>query len=131
VRLVGRLGKDAVSVPATCDDQRPEASGAWRPLTDLAQSRPSTPDLSPLSACLRLLPEPRPLTDSRDRPDRFTFEGRLVHPTHWHGPERLSGHWWRDPYDRDYYWVATLEGYALWLFRSRHEGRWFLHGWLD
>tara|TARA_B100000530_G_scaffold317751_1_gene249031 strand:+ start:244 stop:477 length:234 start_codon:yes stop_codon:yes gene_type:complete len=77
------------------------------------------------------LPEPRLITDSRDRPDRISFEGRLVHLTHWHGPERLSGHWWSDPYDRDYYWVSTQEGFALWLFRTRDKARWFLHGWLD
>ena len=114
-----------------CDEQRPEASGAWEPLTDLAQSVSTEPDVAPLSACLRLLPEPRPLRHTQDRPDHLTFEGRPVHLTDWHGPERLSGHWWSDLYDRDYYWVSTQEGYALWLFRARRDGRWFLHGWLD
>jgi protein ImuB len=131
IRLVGRLGKGAVRVPGLCDERRPEASGAWHVLTDLDRPQPPAPEQPALSACLRLLPEPRALTDSVERPDRLSFEGRVVHPTHWHGPERLSGHWWSDLYDRDYYWVSTREGFALWLFRARREGRWFLHGWLD
>ena len=131
VRLIGRLGKDGVRVPMGCDEQRPEGAGAWRSLADLSPHNSPTSAMTPLSARLRLLPEPRLLTDSRDRPDRISFEGRLVHLTHWHGPERLSGHWWSDPYDRDYYWVSTQEGFALWLFRTRDKARWFLHGWLD
>ena len=134
VRLTSRLGKEGVHVAQRVDEQRPEEAGRWRPITrptsrDAASQPPAHP--TAIGACLRVLPSPRLLASSGPRPDRVTFAGRSHHLLAWHGPERLSGQWWRAPYDRDYYWVTTRQGHALWLFRARDDGRWFLHGWLD
>ncbi|MCM2322655.1 MAG: hypothetical protein NDJ90_05290, partial [Oligoflexia bacterium] len=55
----------------------------------------------------------------------------------WEGPERLSGEWWREPFDRDYYRVATESGERLWVFRDRRDrrgasgGALYLHGYFD
>ena len=133
VRLLGRLGKGAVKTPVLRDAHSPEASGDWLTPGEAKESerKPGTPALGPPLACLRLLPTPEALGDQDERPDRVYLLNRHLTPTHFHGPERISGQWWSAPYDRDYYWVSTEEGFALWLFRSRVEKRWFLHGWLD
>jgi protein ImuB len=48
------------------------------------------------------------------------------------GPERIATGWWRgQDIERDYYVAATDQGTRLWIFRSRHDGRWFLHGCFD
>jgi hypothetical protein len=49
----------------------------------------------------------------------------------WIGPEVLSGHWWSEPYRRDYYWAISANQLVLWLFKDQETERWFLHGWLD
>ena len=131
VRLLGRLGKGAVTTPFVREEQAPEDAGGWATLNALEKPvndsyRPHTP-----AACLRLLPSPRELKSEGLRPDQLSLDGRLLTLTQWHGPERISGKWWSAPYDRDYYWVSTAEGFALWLFRARRDKRWFLHGWLD
>ena len=133
VRLSARLPGDAITTPRLCDDHRPESTGRWTGIH--LPSPASPPELSPPSdrlGCLRLLPSPRQLkSDHRTRPTHVPFARRILHPTGWHGPERLSGHWWSARYARDYYWVTTREGWALWLFLDGHTGHWFLHGWLD
>ena len=47
-----------------------------------------------------------------------------------HGPERLSGDWWReDAYARDY-WRCTVAGEGdVLLYRDTTS--WFLQGWYD
>ena len=47
------------------------------------------------------------------------------------GPERLSGEWWEEPYDRDYFEVLTEGGGLFWLFYDRLARQWFLHGIFD
>jgi protein ImuB len=45
------------------------------------------------------------------------------------GPERIETGWWREcPLRRDYFRVDTARGQRLWLFQSRDEGSWFVHG---
>jgi len=130
VRLASRLSGDAIGTPTLHDEQRPEQAGGWRSLTTTVRhDHGDESDRRP--GCLRLLPSPRALERLGARPERIALRGQVLHPTQWLGPERLSGHWWMSPYDRDYYWVSTREGWALWLFRDRPSGHWFLHGWLD
>lgn len=47
------------------------------------------------------------------------------------GPRRVSGDWWREPFDRDYFQVATADRGLYWLFRDLRENRWYLHGVFD
>lgn len=47
------------------------------------------------------------------------------------GPRRLSGEWWQNPFERDYFEVLTSDGGLFWIFYSRPEGQWFLQGVFD
>jgi protein ImuB len=62
----------------------------------------------------------------------MTWEGlshRIVR--HW-GPERIETGWWRaTDVRRDYYRVELSGGLWLWIFRTRSEGTWFVHGLFD
>ncbi len=135
-RIEGRLGEGAVVTAEARDEHRPEAAGVWRTVHEGAADPPDPLGLSPgrgPAACLRLLEEPAPA--------RSAGQGELhingasgshrVSVSAWHGPERLSGHWWGDPYDRDYYWAAATDGRLFWVYRDRRAGGWFVHGWLD
>lgn len=159
-RLQARLGEDVVVTPGVRADHRPESRSAWMPVTPEvlgarngasgagagppgahagmpeAAAALSETSTTGLPAVLRLLPEParvrvrseadRPieLWDDRGRHDLVAAEG----------PERLSGDWWKDRYQREYFRVCTSGGELLWLFREyRRSGelRWWLHGWWD
>jgi nucleotidyltransferase/DNA polymerase involved in DNA repair len=150
-RLCGRLGEEAVSVAEIHDEYRPEEHGRWVSLlkaTAMAEplrtrgkrrpkalEKPSPPPLRRLNmpfVRLRLL-EPSKKIERIDE-QRFLLngmgEGRLM-VRKWHGPERLSGHWWKDGYDRDYYWALASDKRLFWIYQERNRGHWFLHGWLD
>ena len=136
-RIEGRLGEGAVVTAQARDEHRPEAAGAWRTVHEGADVDPQDPLVLTrrprLAACLRLLEQPAPA--------RAAEQGELhipgvagshrVQVSSWHGPERLSGHWWGDAYDRDYYWAAATDGRMFWVYRDRQAGAWFVHGWLD
>lgn len=92
---------------------------------------------------LRLTIEPATASDPTALPERIAWSGagtpgdspervcraRIVRG--W-GPERLAVGWWRDaPIDRDYYRAETDRGERLWIYRSRPDDTWFLHGWFD
>lgn len=115
-RLTGRLGEERVGRPGLRDTHRPERVGVWR--------REGAPPEATLRAaastlgCARLLEVPRPLRE----PPRAV--ARV-------GPERLSGHWWEDRWDREYWWVQDESGRVWWLFQDRRDGSWWVHGWLD
>jgi protein ImuB len=112
-RLVARLGEEAVWNLGLVADHRPEK--AWRRLP---------PDAAmPVSGGRRarrpvwLLDPPRPLP----RP-----------PAVRGAPERIEAGWWDgEGAARDYYLAdpeGNAEGARLWVYRDRHDGRWFLHG---
>ncbi|MDP6947000.1 MAG: hypothetical protein QF464_22815, partial [Myxococcota bacterium] len=69
VRLTGRLGSDAVSIPVIHHERRPEQAGRWRSLAGANRDRPRAPRCPPVvtiahaetMGCLRLLPSPRAL----------------------------------------------------------------------
>lgn len=140
VRLTGRLGEAAVVHSVVMDDHRPERRGRWRPVAGnrdpIANGGAATPvraaGPTSLRACLRLLPRPTPAAPRRDGCLQLSGAdlGNVAVRT-WHGPERLSGQWWDDAYDRDYYWALARDGRAFWVYRDRVRGGWFLHGWLD
>ncbi len=141
-RLTGRFGEGAVAVPVAVDTWRPERAGIWRPVAEAgaAAATGAAPSEAPaeaadgdVSACVRLLPEPAPVRLDAERRQVFGARARgPVTVTAWRGPERLSGEaWGEDPWDRDYFWLLTAEAGALWVYRDRRAGGWFLHGWLD
>jgi len=146
-RLAGRLGRRAVVRCRLQRDAQPELAyaaeplvgGAPRPLKRKTHPRPlkrvfaKGAGMGPLDRPLYLLRRPAPLETLAVVPDgppiQFRRGGqRHVVARHW-GPERIETGWWRGQSAwRDYYRVETTEGHRFWLFRRRHDGRWFLHG---
>jgi protein ImuB len=156
-RLSNRLGAKSVLRPRLWPDAQPEfayryetwlvsrrvvsgglVSGEWSssrtahqtPDTkhhSLLTTHPTTPRPSSLAshpsplAVMSVIPGGPPL--------RFQWQGQdHVVAQSW-GPERIETGWWRDrDVRRDYYLVETTAGKRFWLFRTRGDERWFLHG---
>jgi len=43
--------------------------------------------------------------------------------------ERIESGWWDGGDIRRDYYRATLAQAEAWVFQSRDDGRWYLHGW--
>lgn len=122
--------------PEARDTHRVEETGTWvsaDPITLASAPLPPPPSAdSTAPAVLRLLkaPEPVEVEAPHGLPDAIWWRGRRLTLASAHGPERLSGDWWRgDGYARDYWrCVAEEEGQML-LFCA--EARWFVQGWYD
>ena len=86
----------------------------------------------PAPAVLRLLPSPDPVDVELPRgvPAAVWWRNRRIDIVRAHGPERLSGDWWRgDGYARDYWrCTATPDGDVL-LYHT--DAGWYLQGWYD
>ena len=83
-----------------------------------------------------LLPRPARITVLSLVPDgppiQFCWFGVEYRVTCSSGPERIETGWWRGAdVCRDYYVVTTQLGTRYWLFRSRDDGYWYLHGCFD
>jgi protein ImuB len=152
-RLQGRWGLEAVVRPEAVDSHRPEKTGRWEPVdlmseltrrglrrngsggvgkVDGAVSERSDASGTP-SLVLRLWPRPQPL-EVRIEAGGI---GAVAPNGSWRavrtlqGPERLSGDWWEDHYQREYYRVGTVAGELLWVFYDPRCRKWFWHGWWD
>ena len=157
-RLSARLGREALFAAASVDRHRPEAAyeplafagkrregertgrarrrragGPGRSLPAAAASDASPPPLGDLVRPTRLLARPEPLVALGEggRLTDLRFGGRTVRVLALSPPERLSGEWWGDRFDRDYH-RARLEGLGdCWIFRDAGDGRLWLHGFFD
>ena len=121
-RLSNRLGGQHVRGLRCQADHRPEL--AWRlcapgevgelPDGSVQQGRVQPP---------WLLPQPRPLSEHRGRP-QYGGPLRLENL-----PQRIEAGWW-DGFDitRDYFVAHSPAGERLWVFRDRRGGGWYLHG---
>ena len=129
VHLMRRLGAAAVTVPLLHDERCPERSGVWVPF---GTSTAHPHGASPINSGMRLLDPPLVISCAPgQRPSQIVTAQWSAMIRAWHGPERLSGHWWTQGYDRDYYWASTTQGQTLWIYRDREEKKWVLQGWLD
>ena len=150
-RLRARLGEEAVAWPRPRAIHKPESRSRWRPAASVetpeeqrVRSAPSPGTAGLVSgegafeSALHLLPEPVEV-DVRTEDGLLTeiHEAGEVHPLIvTEGPERISGDWWKEPYQREYYRACTGDGELLWLFREREvrgrgEVRWWLQGVYD
>ncbi|MEP6834312.1 MAG: hypothetical protein ABJB74_13030, partial [Gemmatimonas sp.] len=83
-------------------------------------------------AALRLLEKPEPVVvqSMNSEPRVVNWRDRRLQFVSTHGPERLSGDWWRaDGFARDY-WRCTVAGEGDLLIYRDAVG-WFLQGWYD
>lgn len=140
---------DVVVHPQSRDTHRTEEAGAWMPADAIALASAPLPTsrgtgagasaveapvghTPPAPAVLRLLPAPDPVDVELPRgiPAAVWWRGRRIDIVHTHGPERLSGDWWRgDGYARDY-WRCTASPDGDFLLYHTEAG-WYLQGWYD
>jgi nucleotidyltransferase/DNA polymerase involved in DNA repair len=151
---------DVVVHPEARDTHRPEETGLWTPADAItlasaplpvvpasvvpvvptpvvpapaprASAVPAVPPPAP-PAVLRLLPAPDPVDVElpHGTPAAIWWRGRRVDLAAAHGPERLSGDWWRgDGYARDYWRCTAPTDGDLLLYHT--DGGWYLQGWFD
>jgi protein ImuB len=123
-RLRSRLGDDAVVVPATRAEHRPEYAAS---------------EASPALAW-RSTRQPRRASASAPRPiwllDQAQSLATALETRPWilrDGPERIESGWW-DGRDlrRDYFVAENPNGEFVWIYRDHRyatdDGEWFLHG---
>lgn len=135
-RLSSRLGPRAVTHARLVADPQPEYAVKFEPLPvsrpQDGSGRAAVNDNRPL----RLWPRPVPIQVLASRPGglprRFSWKHEEYQVTQAWGPERIATGWWRGAdIERDYYVVATRAGIRFWVYRRRHDGRWFVHGCFD
>ncbi|WP_396213836.1 hypothetical protein [Gemmatimonas sp.] len=132
---------DVVVHPEAHDTHRPEDTGTWAnadAITLAAAPIPAAPMPAVLAtsaspqAVLRLLaaPEPVDVEAPHGAPGAVWWRGRRLAVATAHGPERLSGDWWRgDAYARDYWRCIADDDGELLLYQT--EDGWFVQGWYD
>jgi protein ImuB len=144
-RLSNRLGCAAVTRASLVADAQPEYAYRLDPMVTNAErgTRKADPMLfqapSPEVRDKRpvcLWSAPVPIAAMSVVPDgpplQFCWDGTDYRVNRSWGPERIETGWWREAdVHRDYYVVATHLESRFWLFRSRDDGRWFLHGCFD
>ena len=89
-----------------------------------------TPAREPRTTALRLLETPQGIDVERVAgiPVAMWWRGHRIPFTRASGPERLSGDWWKDGYDRDY-WRCESEMGDMIVFEEGET--WFVQGWED
>ncbi len=127
-RLRASFGEQAVSRARLEQGHLPEARFSWEPLASLNPAQPAMSSPFQLVRRLRAKPELLPPRDPRE-PDgwliRGLSEGRVERLT---GPHRISGGWWVNELERDYYFAETSLGECLWIYFDRRRRSWYLQG---
>lgn len=127
---------DVIVHPESHDTHRVEETGAWVSADAILLAAAPLPPVPTVSstppAVLRLLPAPEVVDVEAPRgvPGAVWWRGQRMSFAAVHGPERLSGDWWRgDGYARDYWRCTAEQDGELLLYHDRAQ--WFLQGWYD
>ncbi len=138
-RLRAELGPNVVVKPVARDAFVPERAGAWQDsdvpsaagdrTTVAARRQSAAVEIEPT---LRLLEQPASVfvDCDGDVPQAMTWQNRRIAIARAVGPERLSGDWWSDGYQRDYWRCESSFGDFV-LYLDRAEAQWMLQGWYD
>lgn len=135
-RLIARLGETAGWTPVLHEDHRPEAAIKRTPPRDFLQGRKGLQDRT--SAPDRPHPNPLPRGEGTDPKARCRHRPSWLLPTPQRLPmrpeltsdiERIESGWWEGVDARRDYYRARLAQSEAWVFRSREDGQWYLHGW--
>ncbi|MBI1822884.1 MAG: hypothetical protein HY200_01900 [Nitrospirae bacterium] len=120
-RLSEKLGKEKVFIASGIERYLPEKN--W-----IKQENPSFKQPLPFpSRPLRLFKSPLAIT--------FSGKNLYAGQKRWEieaieGPERLSGEWWLESFERDYFKVTSRSGEALWIYKTAGS-QYYLHGIFD
>jgi len=130
-RLCAEFGEDSVVKAVLRDGHLPEARFAWESIHTLDVPRARAVRRPPLVR--RFYPKPvvfAPGTHRHaDRQLAAHIDDGSVRETL--GPFVVSGGWWNldaQEVHREYYFVRTSNGRALWMYYDRRRRCWFIHG---
>lgn len=141
--LSGQLGEGRVGVLRVGDSHRPEARSELVPIDPssrpAAPQKPENASAEPWSLAepTRLLPHPIEIHERRPRPGGLLpLSNRLYLVDRVEQRTRIDGvEWWTpEPVRRDYARLtlhAGEEHTEAWVYRDRHSGRCYLHGWFE
>lgn len=127
-RLRASFGEDAVAVARLQDRHLPEARWEWAPVGSLAPAQPVPVRQGPLVRRVLAKPVPLPVVPQKG-PDGWLLNGIASGPVRrLSGPFVLSGGWWQQEVERDYYLAEMASGEMLWVFFDRRRRRWYRQG---
>ena len=137
-RIGAAVGAEHILSPRPAPTHRPEKGWTAVPFNPLPVRALATEQRVELEADARirptfLFPEPQPLKwVLRSHQLWIQAQGKKPQPVRFLStPERLSGEWWVDGFERDYYRVGLKDGTVWWSYQERQSQGWFLHGIFD
>lgn len=127
-RVRAELGASSVVKAVLRDGHLPEARFDWEPVSSLAPPQPRAVRQPPLVR--RIYARPVPFSPSRRRDAEADLLKHIDEGTvrETFGPYIVSGGWWAREIQREYYFVRTSNGRALWMFYDRRRMGWFIQG---
>lgn len=127
-RVRAELGANAVVKAVLRDGHLPEARYQWEPVSSLQLPRPHAVRQPPLVR--RIYARPLPFSPGRHRDTEAELLKHIDQGTvrETFGPYLVSGGWWAREVQREYYFVRTSNGRALWMFYDRRRMGWFIQG---
>ena len=128
-RIRAEFGDEAVVRARLTDGHLPEARFAWEPLEQVALPHPREGGPRPLVRRILTAPAPLPPPPGPTQGDPLEWPPGSI--TRLHGPYVISGEWWRQRTERDYYFAETGGGELLWVYYDRGRRRWHLHGQVE
>ena len=127
-RLRAELGEHSVVYAVLREAHLPEARYEWQPAQSLAP--PKARGVRIPSLVRRIYAHPVAFSPAHrrdaDRMFRNHIDDGTVRETF--GPYIVSGGWWQRDVQREYYFVRTTNGRALWMYFDRRRQGWYLHG---
>jgi protein ImuB len=122
------LGASAVVKAILRDGHLPEARFQWEPVTSLQLPQPRAVRQPPLVR--RIYARPIPFSPGRHHDAEAELLKHIDQGTvrETFGPYIVAGGWWAREVQREYYFVRTSNGRALWMFYDRRRMGWFIQG---
>ena len=129
-RLAARFGSNRILSFQPNDTHIPEKSFSAVPAQTAPPSKRGWKKLPQTGAAprrpLRMFARPEPINLATIA--RLNWRRAIIRHE---GPERIAMEWWRHEEAqscRDYFRIEDEEGRRYWLYRSRADAQWFLHG---
>ena len=125
VRLESSLGPATVCSPRPASSHRPESAVQWvpfqpRPIVGKKSGLPESLDKDERVRPFFLFPRPEVVEGSIRTHVLFInrIEGEKIPVKAISAYERITGEWWREGFERDYYRVLLDGGILWWVFRD-------------